>query len=99
MHPGHSFASPPECRRIPRTTPAMPPKSRRPIILVDDSPDDLVFLRRTLDKAEIRNPVIAFLRSEDALAHLRAAAAAAAEHPDLFPCVLFLDVKMPGNDG
>jgi len=72
---------------------------QRPVILVDDSPDDLVFLRRRLDKAGVRNPVVTFVSSEDALAYLQAAAHTIKTHPDLAPCVMFTDVKMPRVNG
>lgn len=71
----------------------------RPILLVDDCADDLVFIRRRLDKAGIRGPVLTFLSSEDALAHLQSLARAKRTAAELFPKVLFLDIKMPRIDG
>lgn len=71
----------------------------RPILLVDDSADDLVFIRRRLDKAGIQGPVLTFLSSEDALAHLKSLARAKRTPPELFPSIVFLDIKMPRIDG
>jgi hypothetical protein len=39
--------------------------TQRPVILVDDSASDLVFLRRKLDRAGVRNPVVIFVSSEE----------------------------------
>jgi CheY-like chemotaxis protein len=71
----------------------------RPILVVDDCADDLVFIRRRLDKAGIRTPVLTFLSSEDALAHLRSLARAKRTPEELFPRLVFLDIKMPRIDG
>ena len=68
-------------------------------MLVDDSADDLIFVRRRLDKAGVRNPVLTFLSSEDAIAHLETLARARRTPADLFPNVVFLDVRMPKLDG
>src|SRR5689334_243850 len=69
-----------------------------PVLVVDDNPDDIFFLRRLLDRAEVTNPIITFTDSADALAFLRALD----EGPDaavLRPGVLFLDLKMPKIHG
>jgi CheY-like chemotaxis protein len=69
-----------------------------PVLVVDDNPDDIFFLRRLLERAAVANPVITFMDSADALAFLRALD----EGPDaavLRPAVLFLDLKMPKIHG
>jgi CheY-like chemotaxis protein len=69
-----------------------------PVLVVDDNPDDIFFLRRLLSRAQVANPVITFTDSVDALAFLRALD----EGPDaavLRPGVLFLDLKMPRIHG
>lgn len=72
---------------------------QRPIMLVDDNADDLVYLRRQLDGAGVRNPMVAFVSSEDALAYLESMRITTRLHPELCPCVLFLDLKMPQLSG
>ena len=69
-----------------------------PVLVVDDSPDDIFFIRRLLDKAGLRHPVITFLDSGDALNFLRAVADTA-EATMLCPCLMFLDIKMPNVHG
>jgi CheY-like chemotaxis protein len=75
------------------------PSHSRPLVLVDDSADDLVFARRLIDKAGLRHPVLAFLSSEDALAHFASLARSARTPASLFPGVIFLDVNMPRLNG
>jgi CheY-like chemotaxis protein len=71
----------------------------RPLLLVDDSADDLVFARRRLDKGGVRNPVLTFLSSQDAVAHMETLARTRQTPADLFPSVVFLDIRMPKFDG
>src|SRR4051812_41578669 len=69
-----------------------------PVLVVDDNPDDIFFLRRLLTKAEVTNPVIPFTDSAEALSFLRALE----EGPEgalLRPGVMFLDIKMPKIHG
>src|SRR4051794_21012054 len=79
--------------------PAMPPPPIRPVIVIDDEPDDLFFIRRLFDKGGVKNPVVTFLDSEDALAFLTATAVIVRKVADFTPCVLFTDIKMPKMDG
>lgn len=68
------------------------------MLVVDDNPDDIFFLRRLLERGQVGNPVITFTDSADALAFLRALE----EGPDaavLRPAVMFLDLKMPKIHG
>lgn len=71
----------------------------KPILIGEDYEDDAVFLQRSLKKAGVMNPafhvrdgtsVIAWLKGEGIYSDR-------AKHP--IPCVLFLDLKMPGVDG
>jgi CheY-like chemotaxis protein len=76
-----------------------PPAPIRPVIVIDDEPDDLFFIRRLFDKGGVKNPVVTFLDSEDALAFLSATAVIVRKVADFTPCVLFTDIKMPKMDG
>ena len=68
-----------------------------PVLVIDDSPDDVILIKRLFIKAAIRNPVVTFDDSSKAMAFLKAAAGA----PDsgLMPCVVFTDLKMPVTNG
>jgi CheY-like chemotaxis protein len=76
-----------------------PPLSVRPVVVIDDEPDDLFFLRRLFDKGGVRNPVVTFLDSEDSMSFLSATLVISRKVPEFTPCVLFTDIKMPKLDG
>lgn len=76
-----------------------PPLSLRPIIVIDDEPDDLFFVRRLIDKGGVPNPVVTFLDSEDVMTFLGAILVILRKVPEFSPCVLFTDLKMPKIDG
>jgi len=71
----------------------------RPIIIIEDEPDELFLLRRLLEKGGIQNPVITFLDSEDVRTFFAASAIVQKKVPEFAPCVLFTDLKMPKIDG
>jgi len=75
-------------------TPLLPP-----VLVVDDDPNDVFFIRRHLDKAGVKNPVVTFIDSSDAQNYLQAASINGRQHPELLPCVMFLDIKMPKLTG
>ena len=73
------------------------PASLPPILVIDDSKDDLHLLKRLLAKAGVKNPVVTFDEAPDAISFLSAASSS----PDagLMPCLVMTDLKMPGFDG
>lgn len=71
----------------------------RSVIVIDDEPDDLFFIRRLFEKGGVKNPVVTFLDSEDAMSFLSAAKIVARKVPEFTPCLLFTDIKMPKLDG
>ena len=76
-----------------------PTLSLRPIIVIDDEPDDLFFIRRMLEKGGVKNPVVTFLDSDDVMTFLGAILVILRKVPEFTPCVLFTDLKMPKIDG
>jgi CheY-like chemotaxis protein len=71
--------------------------SLRPIVLVDDSEDDLFLLKRLLVKAGIQNPMLTFADGADAVPYLESAASAA--NSSALPWVIITDLKMPRMNG
>jgi CheY-like chemotaxis protein len=68
-----------------------------PILLVDDEPDDLFILRRLIAKAGIRNKVVAMEDPLTAIDYLDLEAKNG--RPLFIPCVVVLDLNMPGKNG
>jgi two-component system, response regulator len=66
-----------------------------PVLLVDDSDDDLRLLKRYLAKAGVKNPIVTHSDAPAAIAFL----AAAAHGAEPMPCLVLTDLKMPGIDG
>lgn len=68
--------------------------SLRPVLILDDDPDEGFLTRRLLMRGGIRNPIVMVDCGEQARAFLRAASYGAAA-----PCAVFLDIKMDGENG
>ena len=67
------------------------------ILVAEDDADDLYLLRRLLNKAGIKKPVISCRNGDEVISFL--AAAAANREKAVRPCLVFLDIKMPKLDG
>lgn len=71
--------------------------SPKPVLLVDDSTDDALLMRRAFTRAGLQNPLIHFLDGESAIAYLTRAANKEDSCPS--PVLILLDIKMPRMDG
>ena len=69
------------------------------ILVAEDDSNDLFLLRRLLDKAGVKNPVVSFSNGEEAIAFLQPTVNAEVGGAASPPCVIFLDIKMPRLDG
>src|SRR3954468_17790772 len=72
----------------------MPRKTLPPVVIVDDSADDLFLTRRLLTKADIKNPVICIEDGGQAITYLKGAI-----EENCAPCLVLLDINMPGTGG
>ena len=70
----------------------------RPILIVDDSADDVELMREALAEFKLANPVDVARDGEEALHYLRRDGAFASR-PPVDPAVVLLDLKMPKVDG
>lgn len=68
-----------------------------PILLLDDSHEDLFLTKRMLARAGLQNPIVTIDVGEEALSYLKAATLP--QVSELRPLVMFCDVKMPGLSG
>lgn len=72
--------------------------SLRPILLVEDNPNDVELTLGALRQANLANPIVVAHDGDEALDYLfRRGRHAGRSGPD--PSVVFLDLKMPGTDG
>lgn len=76
---------------------ALPPDRKRPILLVDDSHEDLFFVKRLLARAGIGLPIVTVDGGVEAEGFLRECVMPGAR--ELKPAIIFCDVKMPGRNG
>jgi CheY-like chemotaxis protein len=73
------------------------PSHTRPVLLIDDSHEDLFLAKRLLARAGVKQPIVTVDSGTEAMVFLRAAMLPEAN--DLLPVVIFCDVKMPAIGG
>jgi len=69
------------------------------ILIVEDDPNDVLFLKRALKKNGIENPVCTLPDGEEAIAYLCGKGKYADRMAHPFPRVIILDLKMPRKSG
>ena len=72
--------------------------TNRPILLVEDNPDDVELTLRAFEMSKIVNPIIVARDGVEALDWLFATGARAGQ-PPLNPAIVLLDLKLPRVDG
>ena len=70
-----------------------------PILVVDDSKDDVFFLRRAFKKADLAHSLIHVWDGEEAVAYLNGENGFADRGRYPLPSLMLLDIKMPKLDG
>lgn len=73
--------------------------SQRPVLLVEDNPDDEALTLRAFSKNNIQNPVVVTRDGVEALDYLFGTGAHAARDARILPAVVLLDLKLPRVDG
>lgn len=77
----------------------MPAFDNIPILIVEDSDDDLFFFRRLFAKAGIKSPVSVVTDGRQATAHFEAALNGTLPQKPPMPRIVFLDLKLPLRSG
>jgi two-component system, response regulator len=72
-----------------------PPHSDRPLLVIDDEPDDHFFLKRTLRRLNVELSVHSVYDGGEAVLYFERAIQGVA----VLPCLVSLDLKMPRMDG
>jgi CheY-like chemotaxis protein len=70
-----------------------------PILLAEDSDEDVFLLERAYKKAQLTNPLKIVSDGEQVLAYLKGEGVYADRQTYPFPALLLLDIKMPRMDG
>ena len=71
----------------------------RPILLVEDNPDDEALTLRAFAKNKIRNPVVVARDGVEAIDYLLGTGAHAGRDKSAMPALVLLDLKLPRMDG
>src|SRR5258708_17268968 len=69
------------------------------ILIADDPEDDVVLLRRVLERAGVTNPVTVVRDGSDALRYLKGEPPFDDRETYPLPRILLLDLRLPGKDG
>ena len=69
------------------------------ILLVDDSDNDLILMRRAFQKAKCQNPLQAVRSGEQAIAYLKGEGPYSDRNKFPLPAVMLLDLNMPRGGG
>lgn len=80
------------------TRPQSPP-NLRPILIIEDSPEDYETLTRAFAKVGARNLFYRFSYGEDALDLLKRRGRFYQHDRDSSPCLVLLDLNLPGTNG
>jgi CheY-like chemotaxis protein len=75
-----------------------PDSASQPLLIVDDDEDDVLLLARRLRDAGVKNMQLHFRNGGDAFMFLKHFCPPAKTN-DPVPCLMFLDVNMPGLSG
>ena len=72
---------------------------KRPILLVEDNPDDVALAMRAFKKVGIANPIVVARDGVEALEWLFAEGGYVSRNPRIQPALILLDLKLPRLDG
>ncbi|TAH47883.1 MAG: response regulator [Betaproteobacteria bacterium] len=71
----------------------------RPVLIVEDNPDDEALTLRAFGKKGVTNPLVVAHDGVEALDYLFATGSHAGRNPSELPAVVLLDLKLPRMDG
>jgi CheY-like chemotaxis protein len=69
------------------------------ILLVEDDPNDVFFLRYAFEQVGVKNPLLVVEHGQDAMDYLAGKGKYVDRSQYPLPCIILLDLKMPGVSG
>ncbi|MDQ8186480.1 response regulator [Pelagicoccus sp. SDUM812002] len=69
------------------------------ILLIDDNPDDYEATERSFEAANFANPIQWCHSAKDGIDYLKRSGKFEGRSPETHPCLILLDLNMPGMDG
>ena len=69
------------------------------ILLVEDNPDDVFFMQRAWKAGGLQNPLHVAEDGDQAIKYLAGEGTFADRNAHPLPCVVLLDLKLPGKNG
>src|SRR4030088_120865 len=69
------------------------------VLIAEDREDDVILIKRSLQKAGVPNPIQVVRSGGDAISYLKGEAEFADRNEYPLPALLLLDLKMPRTDG
>lgn len=69
------------------------------ILIIEDTPADVILLKRTISQAGVTNPIQVLRSGSEAIEYLGRKELFQNDHLNPFPRIVFLDLKMPPPDG
>jgi CheY-like chemotaxis protein len=82
-----------------RATDRMAKVQVKPVLIAEDSDDDLYLMRRAFSRAALLNPIIAVRDGAEALAYLKGEGEFGDRNTHPLPVLILLDIKMPKTSG
>lgn len=79
--------------------PETKPRPIPPLLLVDDSAEELLLMQIGLKRAGVTLPQVAVNSGEEALDYLLGRGAYAGRDTSILPCLTLMDLNMPGKSG
>ncbi len=71
----------------------------RSILVVEDSPEDWLIMQRAIGKSNLKNRIFRVADGDEALDYLHRRGAYADPSSAPLPCIILLDLNLPGTDG